>query len=101
MVRAQDRARCHPRGVYRRRRFAVAFMLAALVAGLEAAAAHAGAPSRPGREVVVHSGDTLWALGERYAPAGTDVRQWIFQVEALNGLRDGALQAGSVLRLPR
>lgn len=87
------------RAVYRRRRLAVALVLAAGVAVVTASAVHADAPTPPGRVVVVRPGQTLWGLGAEYAP-GTNRRRWIFEVEQLNHLR-GGVQAGQALVLPR
>lgn len=47
-------------------------------------------------EYVVKSGDTLWALAERFCDHQTDVRVWIDEVERLNNCAS-SLQVGQVL----
>lgn len=37
---------------------------------------------------IVEKGDTLWALGKKFAP-GRDIREWIFDVCNLNGIDAG------------
>lgn len=49
--------------------------------------------------VTVAPGDTLWGIAStRYPDA--DVRQKVFEIEQLNGLRDPTIQAGQQLRVP-
>jgi len=92
--------RRQPPAVYARRRFAAAFLAAGLLAGLHAAGARADGPHRAACAVVVAPGDTLWALGQRYAPPREDLRRWTAQVEALNHLAGPALQPGQLLLIP-
>ncbi len=47
----------------------------------------------------VHSGETLWSVAKRVAP-GHDPREVIAQIQHLNHLRGGAVQAGQQLLLP-
>ena len=63
---------------------------------------HFTAGSRPGAPavVVVHEGQTLWELSQRYAPLGVDWRAYADAVVDLNDF-DGPLQVGQHLRLPR
>lgn len=63
---------------------------------------HFTAGSRPGAPavVVVHEGQTLWELSQRYAPLGVDWRAYADAVVDLNDF-DGPLQVGQRLRLPR
>ncbi len=88
------------RGVYLRRRFAVAFCATLICAGAWTAAARADTPRAAGPTVVVQPGDTVWGLGERYAPSGRDLRLWVANVERLNHLQGADLTAGQPLRLP-
>ena len=49
--------------------------------------------------VVVQPGDTLWGIAREVAPQD-DPRAVVDAIEDLNGLHDGELMAGQVLRLP-
>lgn len=88
------------RSVYIRRRFTVAAVVTATIAVAWTAAARADTPHPVGPTVVVAPGDTVWGLGERYAPPGNDLRRWVVAVERLNHLTDDGLSAGQLLRLP-
>jgi LysM repeat protein len=50
--------------------------------------------------VTVRPGETLWAIAEREAP-GVDPRETIAAIMDLNALESSAVEAGSVLLLPR
>lgn len=65
------------------------------------ATSEAGAPE-PTQVVVVGSGDTLWDIAaEAAAVSGTDdVRDMVGEIQELNGLESGMLQAGQDLRVP-
>jgi hypothetical protein len=49
---------------------------------------------------VVHSGDTLWGIAERYAPDGIDKRAYVDALADLNEL-SGVPRAGQRIVLPR
>jgi LysM repeat protein len=83
----------------------LAALVLALCIGLVTAAAlsagnRAGAPAGQAvpAAVTVHSGDTLWALAQRYAPASDPVAE-IARLQRLNGLDGVGLVPGQVLRL--
>ena len=99
------------RSTYRRRRlWAAALVLGAVIVTGEAGAALGGAPLAPPERspslptaqsassiVVVRPGDTLWSIVERYRP-GADPRPL---VDELSAARDGApLVVGETIRLP-
>lgn len=50
--------------------------------------------------VTVGFGESLWTLAEKYAP-GTDPRDFIDEIVALNNLSDSAIEAGTRLALPK
>jgi LysM repeat protein len=56
------------------------------------------APAASGT-VTVEPGDTLWGIAARRYP-DADVRQKVFEIEQLNGLRGPTIMAGQRLRLP-
>lgn len=88
------------RGIYVRRRFAVALCFTAVCALAWTAAARADTPRIAGPTVVVQPGDTVWTLGQQYAASGTDLRRWTAEVEQINHLDGAGLTAGQSLRLP-
>ncbi len=88
------------RRMFVRRRFAVAVALAASMAAVWAVGARAQSVRSADTVIVVQPGETLWALGERYAPAGSDLRRWTARVEQVNHLGGEDLTAGQELRLP-
>lgn len=49
--------------------------------------------------VTVAQGDTLWGIASRRYP-DADVRQEVYEIEQLNGLRGPTIMAGQRLRLP-
>ncbi|WP_169445318.1 LysM peptidoglycan-binding domain-containing protein [Paenibacillus terrigena] len=51
-------------------------------------------------QVVVSSGDTLWAIANEHKPAGMDVRNYIEMIKDLNGKRNSSIQSGEVIKLP-
>lgn len=61
--------------------------------------AHASHPNSAPRAVVIRSGQTIWDLAERYAPASSDPRTYVDQVLALNHL-SAPPGAGVRVRLP-
>jgi LysM domain-containing protein len=66
--------------------------------GQSAATGEAGDPV-PTRTVVVHEGDTLWAIASEVAAPG-DVREMIHQIEELNALSGASLSEGQEIAVP-
>lgn len=101
--RAVSPPRRHARGVYARRRLAALALLVlaavALVAPLRSEAAPAFEPE-PAIVVVGH-GDTLWDLAWPYLPVGEDLRAYVLEVAAENGITPGRLRPGMVVRFPQ
>lgn len=44
----------------------------------------------------VEKGDTLWSIGKEIVGEDKDVREWIYQVERLNGFSDGKLRCKTI-----
>ena len=42
----------------------------------------------------VQIGDTLWAVSRAYCPAHVDRREWVHEIQALNGLTDSTIHPG-------
>ena len=48
----------------------------------------------------VQAGDTLWHIAMAHAPHDSDVRAFVFDLKAVNGLETSTIQPGQVLRIP-
>lgn len=82
----------------------VAALLAVLALGVwmstgSVATDESGTPT-PTQSVVVGPGDTLWDIAADAAPAGVEVREVMEQIQHLNALEGGSLEAGQTLRVP-
>lgn len=98
---AAVRRRAARRRMIARRRRTVAMLGLVVVATLAGGGVAETAPQGTGRVAVrVQPGDTLWGIAGEHAPRGTDVRAYVDALIELNGL-EGALQAGTRLRLPK
>jgi hypothetical protein len=86
------------------RRAGVAITLAATcmlaLMGSGGGTAQASRPRTAPRAVVLRSGQTVWDLADRYAPASSDPRAYVERVLSLNHL-SAPPTAGVRLRLPR
>lgn len=87
------------------RAVALLIVLAAIVtaalfgAGVtDALAARSGGPQTV--SVTVQPGDTLWEYAQEYAPEGTDVRDWVIEVQRFNELPSAEVTAGSQISIP-
>jgi len=81
----------------------VSFFLIALATGvllMVSSSAESKAAASETRTVVVARGDTLWSIAERHAPAGTDLRQYVFAMRKLNNLSDAMILPGQTITLP-
>ena len=90
------------RAVLRRRAALAAVGLIVVGAGLFAtgpSGSSTAATNRAPRSVVLHEGDTVWEIADRYAPENMDVRGYIDAIVELNGL-SGLPEPGTKLRLP-
>lgn len=45
----------------------------------------------------VQAGDSLWSISGEYCPDGVDRREWIAEVQELNGLEDSVVYPGQRL----
>ncbi len=101
MISSGERLSVRRGSVFVRRRFCVVVLIGVGLISLHSAIAHAHGVSPAEMTVVVRAGDTLWGLGERYAPPTVDLRHWVYATERLNELRSSLLIPGETLRLPR
>lgn len=52
------------------------------------------------QQVIVHSGDTLWAISEKYSQPDRDIRALVYEIEEINQLKSSTIVPGQVLRIP-
>ncbi|MDO5662656.1 MAG: LysM peptidoglycan-binding domain-containing protein [Brachybacterium sp.] len=80
--------------------FAAALLLTVLgMIALGVPSAMAG--SEPAQvSVTVQEGDTLWGYAQEYAPADQDPRDFVWEVQQLNGLASSHLTAGMQIVVP-
>ncbi len=50
--------------------------------------------------VTVQAGDTLWSIASEYKPAGTDLREFVYDIAANNGIKDCQVFSGQTLFIP-
>ena len=90
------------RAVIRRRIALTAVGVVVVVTGLFATGPAGTAPATSRsvpHSVVLHSGDTVWDIAQRYAPPNMDVRGYIDAIVELNGLA-GLPAPGTRIKLP-
>jgi len=51
--------------------------------------------------VTVRHGDNLWAIADRYTPAGASVQDTVDHILAANGKSDAVVVPGEHLKIPR
>jgi hypothetical protein len=56
---------------------------------------------RPLQTVVVAPGDTLWRLVQKHYDYKGDIRQAIYEVRQINGLKDAVIVPGQVVYIPQ
>lgn len=54
----------------------------------------------PTNEYVVSQGDTLWGIAKSSAPPGSDLRDAVADIRALNGLDGATIHPGQILLVP-
>ena len=50
--------------------------------------------------VTVQSGDTLWTIAKEYKPEGADIREFVYDIAANNGVEDCQVYVGQTLFIP-
>lgn len=79
---------------------ALALLLAVTVAARAEGPADAALQNTTFVTHTVRSGDTLWDIAMVHAPQGSDVRNFVFDIKAVNGLETSNIQPGQVLQIP-
>ena len=47
----------------------------------------------------VHTGDTLWSIGQKYASNEDDIREWISIVREINSMESADITAGTEITI--
>jgi len=50
--------------------------------------------------VRVESGDSLWSIAAEYKPDGKDLREFVYEIAADNGIKDCNIYCGQILYVP-
>ena len=50
--------------------------------------------------VTVQPGDTLWSIAQEYKPQGTDLRKFVYDLAANNGIADCNIVPGQTIFVP-
>ena len=50
--------------------------------------------------VTVQPGDTLWTIASEYKPEGEDLRKFVYDIAANNGIKDCQIVTGQTLFVP-
>lgn len=50
--------------------------------------------------VRVQEGDTLWSIAAEYKPAGKDLREFVYEIAANNGIKDCNIISGQTIFVP-
>ena len=59
----------------------------------------AGYEEQQYQSIVVHSGDTLWSLAEKYSK-DSNIREYIYDVKKINHLDSGILYENTAILIP-
>ena len=50
--------------------------------------------------VTVQPGDTLWSIAQEYKPEGTDLREFVYELAANNGIKNCNIECGQIIFVP-
>ena len=51
-------------------------------------------------EVTVQPGDTMWEIALEHKPEESDTREFMYEIAAMNGVKDCNIISGQVLKIP-
>lgn len=75
------------------------FAIFAVVIGVNFAGGIEAYGSNTEMTVIVRAGDTLWSIAEKHYPK-KDIREAVYRIQQINGLKSANLQTGTELKLP-
>lgn len=52
------------------------------------------------KEIIIHSGDTLWDIAVEHFDESYDIRKVIYDIKKLNDLSSSELSIGQIVKLP-
>lgn len=62
---------------------------------------HAVVPAEPAYQpYIVDRGDSLWTIAKQYLPAHMDIRDYIYEIKAMNQLDSAMIMEGQLLQIP-
>lgn len=50
--------------------------------------------------VTAQAGDTLWSIAREYKPQGKDLREYVYEIAANNGIKDCNIISGQTIFVP-
>ncbi|WP_138751066.1 cell division suppressor protein YneA [Paenibacillus sinopodophylli] len=71
-----------------------------LMMGTDASSQHVADATDQEQVVLVHSGDTLWAIAKRYSDSKHDIRYIIYRIQERNDLKTAEIKSGQKLVIP-
>ena len=87
-----------------RRQRSVAFMVVLILTIAVASVAFANysqsKTEKSVEAVVVCPGDTVWSLAKEYKPEGANLNEFVYEISANNGIKDGNIICGQTLYIP-
>ena len=52
------------------------------------------------KQVIVHSGDSLWSIASENIEQGKSVRSYVYEIAELNNIKDSKIYAGQTILVP-
>lgn len=83
----------------KRRFFSFLFFISLFTFTLIYTASVSGYREEQYRSIIVHSGDTLWSIAERYGE-NSNIREYIYNIKEINNLDSSMLYENTALLVP-
>lgn len=87
----------------RRQRSAAFMIVLILVIAVASVALASHSKTENGRTVetvTVCPGDTVWSIAREYKPDGMSINEFVYEISANNGIKDGNIVCGQTLYIP-
>ena len=75
-------------------------MMTSLISAITGASVASSSSTDQFQCVEIGSGDTIWAVAEKYGPEGTDVRKVVYDICEANDMDASELKAGQMILVP-